>query len=370
MNRPVDLGFLDQGKSLQEKMQCLFLHIQQRFSFIDRMAIATYDEPMDVLKSVYYFGQEASSLRYYDIALKDVPSLYNLYKHRRLRVVEDVQDEYDSETRHGHGIIQENFRSSLTYPLWHERDFLGFIFFNSQQPRAFAEQQLNEFELFSRLIADMLVNEKQHASTLLATVRSVVDIAARRHAETGGHLHRIARYSRLIAKHLAPKYGLDERYVEHIFLFSPLHDIGKLAIPDDVLQKPGKLSHDEFEVMKRHTQKGRELVDILLNNFGLADTEHADMMRNIAHYHHEAVDGSGYPDGLLQNEIPLEARIVAVADVYDALMSERCYKSAWPEQEAIAQLRRMAGHHLDEECVDALIAQLEDVRRIREQIIV
>lgn len=366
MNRPVDLGFLDQGNNLQEKMQCLFLHIQQRFNFIDRMAIATYDDKMAMLKSVYYFGHEVSALRYYDISLRDVPSLYSLYQQRRLRIVEDVQEEYDEETRHGHGIIQENFRSSLTYPLWSGRDFLGFLFFNSLQPRAFAEQQLLEFELFSRLIADMLANEKQHASTLLATVRSVVDIAARRHAETGGHLHRIARYSRLIARHLAPKYGLDERYVEHIFLFSPLHDIGKLAIPDDVLQKPGKLNQAEFEIMKRHTEKGRELVDILLNNFGLAQSEHANMMRNIAHYHHESVDGTGYPDGLLQNEIPLEARIVAVADVYDALMSERCYKAAWPEQEAIAQLRKMAGHHLDEECVDALIAQLDDVRRIQQ----
>lgn len=368
MNRPVDLGFLDHSKTLQEKLQSLFLHIQQRFSFIDRMAIAVYDEKLAMLKSVYYFGQEASALRYYDIVLKDVPSLYDLYKQRRLRVVEDLKDEYDADTRHGHGILQANFRSSLTYPLWHGQDFLGFIFFNSAQPRAFAEDQLSEFELHSRLIADMLFNEKQDVSTLMATVQSVVDIAARRHAETGGHLHRIARYSRLIARQLAPKYGLDERYVEHIFLFSPLHDIGKLAIPDDVLQKPGKLDKDEFELMKRHTQKGRELVDILLQNFGMENTEHASMMRNIAEYHHEAVDGTGYPAGLMQDAIPLEARIVAVADVYDALLSERCYKAAWPQQEAVNQLRKMAGHHLDAECVEALVSQLAEARMIQAQI--
>jgi HD-GYP domain-containing protein (c-di-GMP phosphodiesterase class II) len=369
MNRPVNLAFLDNGKNLQEKLQDLFLHIQQRFSFIDRMAIAVYDEQLAMLKSVFYFGQAARGLRYYDIMLKDVPSLHTLYKQRRLRVVADLTDEYDPETRHGHGILDADFRSSLTYPLWHGQHFLGFIFFNSVQPRAFVEEQLSEFELHSRLIADMLFYEKQHANTLLATVRSVVDIAARRHAETGGHLHRIARYSRLIAKQLAPKYGLDERYVEHIFLFSPLHDIGKLAIPDEVLQKPGKLDKNEFELMKRHTEKGRELVDILLHNFGMEESEHANMMRNIAEYHHEAVDGTGYPAGLVQDAIPLEARIVAVADVYDALLSERCYKAAWPQQEAVTQLQKMAGHHLDAECVEALISQLAEARIIQEQVL-
>jgi HD-GYP domain-containing protein (c-di-GMP phosphodiesterase class II) len=175
----------------------------------------------------------------------------------------------------------------------------------------------------------------------------------------------MAHYAQLIARHLAQRYDFDDQFVEHIFLFSPLHDLGKISIPDRILFKPGTLSAQEYEVMKTHAQRGREIIDSLLSNYGLDSVGYVRVLRNIAEYHHEAVDGSGYPEGLRAAQIPIEARIVAVADIFDALTSRRPYKEAWSNDRGFDTLRQMAGEKLDRDCVQALIEQREEVERIQ-----
>ncbi|MDH3343214.1 MAG: HD domain-containing protein, partial [Gammaproteobacteria bacterium] len=140
----------------------------------------------------------------------------------------------------------------------------------------------------------------------------------------------------------------------------------KIAIPDEVLLKPGILSDDEIVIMKTHARKGREMIDDLVNNFGLHNIKHIDVLRNIAEYHHEAVNGTGYPEGKIQNDIPLEARIVAVADVFDALTSSRPYKQAWTNQKAIEVLNELAGEKLDADCVSALVNNLDEIEKIQQ----
>ena len=211
----------------------------------------------------------------------------------------------------------------------------------------------------------MLHGEKSRIDTLVATVRSAREISKHRDPETGSHLERMAHYSRLIARELAERHDFSDSYIEHIFLFSPLHDIGKLTIPDSILLKPGKLTEDEFEVMRTHSENGRNIIDKLLQNYGLDGVEYIDLLKNIALYHHEAVDGSGYPEHLRQEDIPIEARIVSVADVFDALTSHRPYKAAWSNEEAFAKLKEMAGTKLDRECVDALLNNVDEVVRIQ-----
>ena len=186
-----------------------------------------------------------------------------------------------------------------------------------------------------------------------------------RDLETGAHLDRMAHYVRLIALELAERYGFDDEYIEHLFLFAPLHDIGKIGIPDNILLKQGKLTPEEYQVMKTHARKGREIIDAMLDNFGLEGLHNIDMLRNLAHYHHEAVDGSGYPEGLSGEQIPIEARIVAVADVFDALTSRRPYKEAWSNDKAFAGLRRLAGSGLDAECVEALASRRAEVEEVQ-----
>ncbi|WP_137133111.1 HD domain-containing phosphohydrolase [Rhizobium sp. FKY42] len=177
-----------------------------------------------------------------------------------------------------------------------------------------------------------------------------------RDGETGQHLDRVAVIARMIAEEL----GFDERQAREIFLASPLHDVGKLAVKDAILLKPGRLTPGEFAEMKKHTAFGQE---ILKNSS-------SDLIRTaerIAASHHEKWDGSGYPHGLKGTDIPIEARIVAVADVFDALCSERPYKEAWPLQKALQEIMNNSGRHFDPSCVAAFARRWAQIRELFQQ---
>src|SRR5581483_6077893 len=171
------------------------------------------------------------------------------------------------------------------------------LFFNSYRKNIFRPDTLQELDLFRHLISLMITNELSTIRMMVATIKAARHITAYRDMETGAHVERTSHYARLIAKELAPKYGFDDQYIEYLFLFSSLHDIGKIGLPDAVLKKTGKLSGQEIEIMKAHVRKGREIVDTIIEDFGLDTFQHIDMLRNIAEYHHEAVDGTGYLRG-------------------------------------------------------------------------
>jgi HD-GYP domain-containing protein (c-di-GMP phosphodiesterase class II) len=188
-----------------------------------------------------------------------------------------------------------------------------------------------------------------------------------RDPETGGHLDRMARFSRLIAQDLAKNgiYKITDEFIEWVYAFSPMHDVGKIGIPDNVLLKPGKLNIEEFEVMKTHTLKGKAIINSMIENFNLESFDGIDILRNIATCHHETMDGQGYPFGLKNGEIPLEARIIAVADIFDALTSKRPYKAAWSNEEAFSLLERLAKDKLDQNCVLALMRNQDKILEIQ-----
>lgn len=177
--------------------------------------------------------------------------------------------------------------------------------------------------------------------------------AESRDPQTGSHLTRMASYSKIIALEL----GLSEDEAEEIYLAAPMHDVGKIGIPDRILLKEGKLTPEEWLEMKRHTNYGH---DILGNSI----TPILQLGGVIALNHHEAWDGSGYPDGKKGDEIPLCARIVAVADVFDALMSVRPYKKAWSLEEALDELNKLSDIRLDANCVKAFMKSIDSVKEI------
>lgn len=187
---------------------------------------------------------------------------------------------------------------------------------------------------------------------------ALAKLAESRDSDTGAHLERVQRYSAVLARELARRdsYGrhLDLEYVRLIELTSALHDVGKIAIPDHVLLKQGRLSDKEFEIMKRHTTLGAETLSAALKQFPQA--RYLRMARDIAATHHERFDGTGYPSGIAGHDIPLCGRIVALADVYDALTSKRCYKSAITHDVARAIIVKESGAHFDPDVVDAFKA--------------
>lgn len=190
------------------------------------------------------------------------------------------------------------------------------------------------------------------------TVFSLARLAESRDHATGRHLERVRCYSQMLARQLmedsAYSSQIDHGFVLLVYETSPLHDIGKVGIPDSILLKPGKLTAEEFAVMQTHTLLGQETLSAALEEY-----PEADFLRfasDIAAYHHERFDGSGYPYGLARTDIPLCARIVAVADVYDALTSQRVYKPALSHHSAVEAIRTSSGSHFDPEIVQAFLA--------------
>jgi putative two-component system response regulator len=201
---------------------------------------------------------------------------------------------------------------------------------------------------------------EQATATILERERDTIFRLARaaeyRDPETGAHVMRMSHYSRLIAQRL----GEPAAFLELLFQAAPMHDLGKVGTPDNVLLKPGRLTPEEMTVMRRHAEIGYEILrDSPSPILQLAAT--------IAFSHHEKFDGSGYPQGLAGTQIPLPGRIVAVADVFDALTSERPYKSAWPLEQACDFLRQNRGTHFDPACVDAFFAAWPEVLDVRRQ---
>ena len=173
---------------------------------------------------------------------------------------------------------------------------------------------------------------------------------------TGYHIIRMSKYAQLLG--LAA--GMSEDEAEMLLNASPMHDIGKIGIPDNVLMKPGKLDPEEWKIMQTHVDIG---VEILSGS----DFELMNMAADIAQYHHEKWDGSGYPQAISGEDIPLVGRIVALADVFDALTTERPYKKAWPVEEAISFMKEQSGKHFDPELVEHFITILPDVLAVRDQ---
>jgi putative two-component system response regulator len=180
--------------------------------------------------------------------------------------------------------------------------------------------------------------------------------AEHRDPETGQHLLRMANYSRLISREL----GLSEAEQELIMEAAPMHDLGKIATPDAILLKNGKFVDSEFAIMKAHSQHG---YDILCGSDSLLLRTAASM----ALTHHEKFDGSGYPEGLSGEAIPLHGRIIAVADVFDALTSVRPYKKAWTLEDASKLLKENSGTHFDPKCIEAFFRAWNDVLEIHDK---
>ncbi len=199
---------------------------------------------------------------------------------------------------------------------------------------------------------------KDVSDAQLATIFALAKLAEQRDIDTGAHLERVREYCRILAMRLrddspyAPY--INQEFIECIQHAAPLHDVGKVAIPDNILLKEGKLSAEEFDIMKTHAILGADNMQMVFNNY--SGNAFVGMGIEISLYHHERWDGTGYPDRLIGKNIPLSARIMALADVYDALSSDRCYRKALPHEEVKAMILEENGKHFDPEIVKAFVS--------------
>lgn len=199
------------------------------------------------------------------------------------------------------------------------------------------------------------------------TIMAMTSLAETRDNETGNHIRRTQLYVKALAERLRnhPRFEavLNERMIELLYKSAPLHDIGKIGIPDSILLKPGKLTVEEFEVMKTHTTLGRKAIEDAERRLGMR-VAFLSVSKEIAYSHQEKWDGSGYPQGLAGDQIPVSARLMAVADVYDALINKRVYKAAFSHDQTCSTIVKGKGTHFDPDMVDAFVDIAEDFRSI------
>ena len=203
-----------------------------------------------------------------------------------------------------------------------------------------------------------------------ASALALAALAETRDNDTGNHIRRTQQYVKVLAKALKthPRFSveLDESFIEELFRSAPLHDIGKVGIPDRILLKPGKLDDDEFAIMKTHPTLGLQAIQAAEKQLGV-DIKFLHVTKDIAYCHHERWDGKGYPQGLAGDTIPISARLMALADVYDALICARVYKPAMPHEKAASIIISEKGSHFDPDVVEAFVANQAEFQAIAER---
>jgi HD-GYP domain-containing protein (c-di-GMP phosphodiesterase class II) len=335
--------------------------VREHFPFIVRISVALYDPKTDDIKTFLYSPSKASPLKHYRTKLAGAGWLDELRRSRRPRVIDELAPSVLGEQPHSVRIAAAEYKASYTVPIFDEESFLGFVFFNADRSRVFSESTTRQLDLFVKIISLMIENALRSVTVLTGGLQLLRQISRFRDDETSNHLSRMSYYSWLIARGIAAEIGRDDDWVEQVRRFAPLHDIGKITTPDAILFKPGKLTEAEFEVMKQHTAKGAEILMALVENLSLEQVPYIEALLHIARYHHERWDGEGYPEGLAGERIPPEARIIKVADAFDALTSKRCYKEAWSAERAARFLREGAGTQFDPRCVALLLSQDREI---------
>ncbi|SEF79945.1 HD domain-containing phosphohydrolase [Marinobacterium lutimaris] len=362
VNQPSLLSRVD---TLTERLSKLHTDLLDHIPHISRLACALYDPDTDLLKTFINCTPEGQAINAYEYPLSASPTLSELARNRTCRVIDHISNDITPGSTHSDWLLQQGYESSFTMPMFSGERLLGFIFVDSTRASRFNSQAQRDLVLFCNLIVMAIDAEFRAVKSLLATAQAAREFAHLRDFETGSHLKRMARLARLIARYVAERHQLSDETIEHIFLFAPLHDIGKIGIPDRILLKPGRHTNEERIIMQQHVEKGVAILHKVLDDYELDHLSDSRLMLNIVAYHHEFMDGSGYPNGLSGEQIPIEARIITAADIFDALTSARPYKAPWSPGDALEELERMArAGKLDADCVDAIRHNFDEACRI------
>lgn len=296
-------------------------------------------------------------------------SLMELINTGKPRIINDLVEycAHKPLTQYNKAVLEAGIKSSITLPLNVSGEPVGVIFFSSSKKNAYRPEHINLLRTLANSIAISLSQNIYVTDIIYSSILALAKLAETRDGSTGEHMNRMASYARLIAELLYENSifsnEINFEYVERIERYSPLHDIGKVGIPDNILLKPGKLTDEEYAKIKLHTIYGAEV----LKQAEMNTKENKGMFHlgiEIVEGHHEKWDGSGYPYGKKGMDIPLSARIVAVADVFDALTSVRPYKQALSFDTSLDIISQGRGSHFDPVIVDIFLSNVDRVAKI------
>ena len=336
------------------------------------IGVALIDENKKVITASYAAsGQYHENLPVRVLGTKVIleeTSLSRIIESGKVRIINDLEEYVKGKPLKEYNmiLIEEGIRSSITFPLKNNDEVVGIIFFSSNNKNVYENHHIRFLKTLANSIMLSLEKNIFIEDMILSSTLALAKLTEERDNETGEHLQRMKIYSRMIAEFLAKeekyKEFIDISYINDIERFAPLHDIGKVAIQDEILLKPGKLTYEEFEIMKTHVTYGAKVLTMADDNLKKKGRGIFKLAVEITEGHHEKWDGSGYPYGRAGEAIPLSARIVAMADVFDALTSERPYKKAFSFEISIGIIIEGRGKHFDPEVVDVFIKNLDKIR--------
>ncbi|GAL32219.1 response regulator [Vibrio maritimus] len=350
------------------RLKEMFSYTRFFHSQLGRLSVAAFNK--GVLSTYHSEFEESlisNVIEFKPIRLLLSSSLSELINNKKIRFVDDLNDM--PKTQHIRMLTDAGFMSSLSFPIVDNDKVVGVVFFNAKQKSYFSSEKIkSDFIFLASLVSSMFVQVIYERKSYQQLLDVALKIGHHRDPETSQHLKRMGMYSELLARLLAEDIPeITTEFIHRIKFYAPFHDIGKYRIPDAVLFSNAVFSDKERSIMNMHPIYGEEIIDnvIAISKIKNGQSEDIMFLKNIIRSHHEAFDGSGYPDGLVGQAIPLESRIVTVADVFDALLSKRAYKDSWSLTEVKKFFIRNSKKLFDPVCVEKLLCNIDKFVEIR-----
>lgn len=355
---------------LDEIVNKLLLMVENEMN-TDRIGVAFVDYDKSLIVA------EHGAFNYGKVLLG--PGFYTKFKDTRLSTLLDtkksvitnsINNDLDKnpKSRSLQLLKKEGIKSNMIIPLVVNEVVFGFLFFSSTNENNYNENDLKLGSKIAEEISSILNTSYLTKKMFITMISSFSALVEKKDTETGNHIIRMREYSRIITKkllnHDIDSYKVNEKFLNEIIYYSSAHDIGKVGIPDNILKKPGKLNEEEIKIMQTHTVIGADILIKVNDDLKIFNRDFFNVAIEIAMYHHEKWDGSGYPKGLKEEEIPLSARIIAIADVFDALTSKRVYKPGFSLEKSLAIINDGKGSHFDPVLVDIFNDSIHEVKSI------
>lgn len=338
---------------------------------IDWVAMLRMDVSKQQMIVGHIYSNEEQILREGDIISIKHPVLQDVFNENKVVSFNHLEEDlkkYNGENEFFTNLVRMNMKSMIVFPLFISGDERALLIFSTHEENAYKNSHRELLSNITSQVSHAFERSIGMESLVVSAVEGLAKLAESRDPETGDHLVRMSLYSYILAQELydegiyQEEYG--SSYPRHVFNFAPMHDIGKVGVEDSILLKPGKLTDEQWVEMKKHPVIGADVLRRCESQVNLAGYSMFKIGIEIAEGHHEKFDGSGYPYQRKGQEIPLSARIVALADVFDALTSRRPYKEAWPVEKALILIDEETGKHFDPEVVKAFKSALPKIMEV------
>lgn len=354
--------------SVSDTIQSVHREIIDQTPDIVRVAVALYDADSKTLKTFADSTVQGQSLTHYSAPFSPQSSLGHYAQRQKARVIQDIGSSYQTLAPHQLWLKQQGYASSLTYPIINQGQLEGMLFIDANSKQFFDQLSIDELQHSTKTITQIVVRERDYIKSMTELGNSVRQTALSQQNDTTTHAQRVGLYSGLIAEKVADLYQLSDEAIDHITHFATLHDIGKFSTLSSHQNSIWQQDWDNQTLVLARAQQGLNLVNQLAQQLDNQRYACHDMLRSIIQCHHEYLNGSGLPNQLRHEQIPIAARIVTVANIFDALTSNRDYCQSWSLIHALLELEKMATQgQIDGNCVHALRCQQSRIKPILEK---